>query len=239
VPHVRAAPVRRVLPPPKPPPAKLSPVIVAVVAIVLLGLVGFIAYQVVLKRLASSAPEPKSGTAAVPAHKPAPGPTPSETLNQAAAMPGQMIDKAKAAVDAHTAAGTEPVNEVVDGQKPAAPPPAVNVSVPVPGPAAIASAEAAAASAPVTAPAPSEPQTVRIDLAPTEAASPAFKAFISSLRVSGVFQGANPRVLIGSRTFEVGEVVNEDLGIIFVGVDPDRKLALFKDGTGVTLVKKY
>ncbi len=211
----------------------------AVVAIVLLGLVGFIAYQVVLRRLASPAPEPKSGLAAAPAHKPAPGPTPSETLNQAAAMPGQMIDKAKAAVDAHTASGTEPVNEVVDGQKPAAPAPAAGVSLPAPGAPTTAPAEAAATPAPVAAPVPAEPQTVHIDIAPTESASPAFKAFISGLRVSGVFQGAHPRVLIGSRTYEVDEVVNEDLGIVFVGVDPERKLVLFKDGTGVTLVKKY
>jgi hypothetical protein len=91
----------------------------------------------------------------------------------------------------------------------------------------------------VAAQVPTEPQTVHIEITPTEAASPAFKAFITSLRVSGVFQGAHPRVLIGSRTYEVGEVVNDDLGVVFVGVDPERKLVLLKDGTGVTLVKKY
>jgi hypothetical protein len=82
-------------------------------------------------------------------------------------------------------------------------------------------------------------QVVRIDLGPSDAASPAFKAFISDLHVSGVFQGENPRVLIGDQTYEVGDVVNQDLGVVFIGIDPARELALFKDSTGVTLVKKY
>jgi hypothetical protein len=82
-------------------------------------------------------------------------------------------------------------------------------------------------------------QTVHIDLPPAVAASPEFKAFVENMQVNGVFQGEHPRVLIGSETFEVGDVVNQDLGIVFIGIDPARELALFKDSTGVTLVKKY
>jgi hypothetical protein len=82
-------------------------------------------------------------------------------------------------------------------------------------------------------------QTVHIDLPPADAASPAFKAFIENLHVNGVFQGENPRVLIGNSTYYVGDVINSDLGVVFIGIDSDRELALFKDSTGVTLVKKY
>lgn len=82
-------------------------------------------------------------------------------------------------------------------------------------------------------------QTVHIDLPPADAASPEFKAFIENLHVNGVFQGENPRVLIGNSTYYVGDVINSDLGVVFIGIDPDRELALFKDSTGVTLVKKY
>jgi uncharacterized membrane protein len=80
---------------------------------------------------------------------------------------------------------------------------------------------------------------VRIDLPPSDAASPAFKAFVENLNVSGVLQGDQPRVLIGHTTYYVGDVINSDLGVVFIGIDPDRELVLFKDSTGVTLVKKY
>ena len=90
-----------------------------------------------------------------------------------------------------------------------------------------------------TVPAASAPQTLHIDLPPADAASPEFKAFIENLHVNGVFQGEHPRVLIGNNTYYVGDVINSDLGVVFVGIDPDRELALFKDSTGVTLVKKY
>ena len=154
-------------------------------------------------------------------------------------MPAQMIDKAKNAVEAHTKADVEPVNEVVAEEKPSAPaaPPASP-----PAAAKTDSTEPPAPAAPppaAAAPVPAAPQTVHIDLNPAEEASPEFKAFISDLRVSGVFQGAHPRVLIGGRTYEVGETVNEDLGIVFAGINADRELALFKDRNGVTLVKKY
>jgi hypothetical protein len=78
-----------------------------------------------------------------------------------------------------------------------------------------------------------------VPAAPAPTASPAFKLFISNLHVSGVFQGDHPRVLIDNTAYEVGDVINSDLGVVFTGIDPDRNVALFKDSTGVTLVKKY
>jgi hypothetical protein len=83
-------------------------------------------------------------------------------------------------------------------------------------------------------------QTEHVDVPPpADAASPEFRAFIENMEVHGVFQGKHPRVLIGSSTYYVGDVVNSDLGVVFIGIDPARELALFKDSTGVTLAKKY
>lgn len=76
---------------------------------------------------------------------------------------------------------------------------------------------------------------VHIDLGPSEAV----KAFVDNLTVSGVFQGDPPRLLIGNQTFEVGDVVNQDLGIVFTGLDPDRGVVLFKDSNGHKLEKKF
>jgi hypothetical protein len=135
----------------------------------------------------------------------------------------------------------------VETNVPGAVPPTSSMSAASsPGPVAVTTSSPAALPQPTVPPAgtdvrPAAPavQTVHIDLPPADAASPEFKAFIENLHVNGVFQGENPRVLIGNSTYYVGDVINSDLGVVFIGIDPDRELALFKDSTGVTLVKKY
>ncbi|HZP58780.1 MAG TPA: hypothetical protein VFB27_00545 [Opitutaceae bacterium] len=208
----------------------MSPIFIAVLVVIVLGAGGYYGYISFFK---SGTSTPLSKPAVAPKPSPSAAPAPAVTASEPVSLPGQMIDKAKKAVDAHTQSEVAPVNEVVSEEKPAAPAPSVSVNArptETPPPAA----------APVEPPpAPSAPQTVRIDLNPADAASPEFKAFISNLRVSGVFQGEHPRVLIGSRTYEVGETVNDDLGVVFAGIDSSRELALFKDRSGVTLVKKY
>ncbi len=236
VPHVRAAPVRRVLPPPKPPPTKISPVVMVLLVVVLLAAGGYYGYETFLNKPSTSHASAKPAAAAKPA-TPAPAaepaaPSVSVTLNQAAAVPAQAINKAENAVAAHNAAETGPANEVISNEKPAAP--ASPAAASAPAQTTVDATDTAATAAPES----SAPQTVHIDLGP-ESASPEFKAFISDLRVSGVFQGEHPRVLINGRTFEVGEMVNDDLGVVFTGIDAERELVLFKDRTGVTLVKKY
>jgi len=209
----------------------MSPVFIGVLAFIVLGAAGYYGYISFFKSSGASTPLSKPAVAPKPA--PASAPAPAVTASEPVSLPGQMIDKAKKAVDAHTQSEVAPVNEVVSEEKPAAPAPSVSANA---GPTETPPPAAAPAEPP---PAPSAPQTVRIDLNPSDAASPEFKAFISNLRVSGVFQGEHPRVLIGSRTYEVGETVNDDLGVVFAGIDSSRELALFKDRNGVTLVKKY
>lgn len=230
-PIVRAAPVRRVLPPPKPPPTKMSPVFIAILAVVVLGAGGYYGYLAFLKPSAVSTPLSKPAIAPKPA---APSPAAPAPANQPVSLPGQMVDKARKAVDAHTQNEVAPVNEITSEEKPPAPAtPSVSANIG-------AVTKPPPAAAPVAAPpAPESPQTVRIDLNPADAASPEYKAFISNLKVSGVFQGEHPRVLIGGRTYEVGETVNDDLGVVFAGIDANRELVLFKDHTGTILVKKY
>ena len=237
--------MRRLMAPSKPEPAKTWPMVVILV-VVLLGVGGYLAYENFLKPAAppvavTATPVPKpTPPAPVSAASPPPAP-PSQPVT----APAQIINKAEAVVAEHAEAAEKPLNDVLSEQKPAAPTPSPVAATPVPPAAPVpppAPAEIKAASvAPEPPPAPVAPasQTVRIDLSPSDAASPAFKSFIMNLRVSGVFQGEHPRVLIGSETYEIGDVVNQDLGVVFSGIDADRELVLFKDSTGVTLVKKY
>jgi len=222
--QISAKPMRRVLPPPKAQPAKMGPVVIAVLVIVLLGAGAFFAYQTFLKPSASVSPPPTGP-------KPAPAVSSSSTLEvKPVAPPAQPVNSASVIIDAHvTTPAPSPV--VVMTPAPAAPSPPVSPPV--------EAKTSSVPSAPLPAPAIPAAQAVRIDLAPSDAASPAFKAFISNLHVNGVFQGEHPRVLIGNSTFYVGDVIDQDLGVVFTGIDPVRELALFKDSTGVTLVKKY
>jgi len=214
-----APPTRRVLPPPKPPSAKMGPVAIVILVVVVLGVGGYLAYPIFFKPAAP----PVSVTAAL-APKPSVKP---------AALPTQPASPAS------TAAVVPP---------PPAPPVETKVAIATPAPSPVAvttpaapSPSAATPVATTATPAPAAPaaQTVHIDLPPAVAASPEFKAFIENMQVHGVFQGVHPRVLIGNNTYYVGDVINSDLGVVFIGIDPDRELAIFKDSTGVTLVKKY
>ncbi|HXA14094.1 MAG TPA: hypothetical protein VNW23_03120 [Opitutaceae bacterium] len=217
---------------------------VVILVVVVLGVGGYLAYENFLKPAA-----PPVVVAATPVPKPTPqvsvvSPPPAPP-SQPVTAPAQIINKAEAVVAEHTEAAEKPLNDVLSEQKPAAPAPSpaaatpMPPAAPVPPPAPAETKVASVAPEPPPAPIAPAPQTVRIDLSPSDAASPAFKSFIMNLRVSGVFQGEHPRVLIGSETYEIGDVVNQDLGVVFSGIDADRELVLFKDPTGVTLVKKY
>jgi len=59
------------------------------------------------------------------------------------------------------------------------------------------------------------------------------------VRISGVFQGAPPRALIDGRTVRAGEVVNAALGITFERIDAPRKLIVFRDRSGATVMRRY
>ena len=70
-------------------------------------------------------------------------------------------------------------------------------------------------------------------------ASPEFRAFVATVKISGVFQGANSRAFINGRMSRVGDTIDARLGIVFEGIDPDKKQIIFKDASGAVATRKY
>ncbi len=66
-------------------------------------------------------------------------------------------------------------------------------------------------------------------------ASAIFKAWVESLKISGVIATDRPRILIGGMAYAAGELVNPRLGISFVGYESATRLLIFKDKTGATV----
>ncbi len=106
-------------------------------------------------------------------------------------------------------------------------------------------------------PQPVEPSTTRrvattatVELAPgvtatTESikavpnASPGFRSFVASVKVSGVYSGNPPRAFINGRLFRTGEMVDEIMEIHFDSVDTATRSIVFKDSTGATVSRRY
>lgn len=91
---------------------------------------------------------------------------------------------------------------------------------------------------------------VSVELAPgvsamTEAvkavpnASSAFKQFVASAKISGVYQGTPPRAFINGRLVHTGEMVDDALEIYFDSVDLPARSIVFKDGRGATVSRRY
>lgn len=74
---------------------------------------------------------------------------------------------------------------------------------------------------------------------PNTNASPEFRAWVANVKISGVFQGANSRAFINGQMTRVGDPVDSRLGIVFEGIDPEKKQIIFKDATGATATRKY
>lgn len=98
-----------------------------------------------------------------------------------------------------------------------------------PGP----SASARVLPAPVPAGPPSAPP-------PTlSGRSARFHLFVDKLKIGGIRFGPPPRLFIEGLTYKPGDVVDQRLGIIFVGLDVTRKEIVFKDGTGAMVRRRY
>ncbi len=69
-------------------------------------------------------------------------------------------------------------------------------------------------------------------------AAASFRAWVEHVKISGVRVSANPRILIGKVSFNQGDVVDEKLGIIFVGYDKERYLVRFQDSSGAILERQ-
>lgn len=190
--------------------------------------------------LATPAPAPEPATPVAKAEAPAAKPaavTPSETLNQIAAAPKQMIDKAQDVVTARRGLEQDRVDAVLEGKEP---PDKRFLDTPLPG-----HLGGKPAPAPTQTVVKTESQlapgikVTTSDLTASAPVSEEFRAFVSAARINGVFQGNPPRALINGRTIRAGESADTVLGIVFESVDPEKKTITFKDRSGATITRKY
>jgi hypothetical protein len=70
-------------------------------------------------------------------------------------------------------------------------------------------------------------------------ASAAFRTFVASAKISGVYQGTPARAFINGRMVRAGEVVDEMMEIQFDSVDQATRSIVFKDPTGATVSRRY
>lgn len=72
----------------------------------------------------------------------------------------------------------------------------------------------------------------------TGSPSAAFRSWVANATINGVL-ASPPRALINNRTVHAGQVVDENLGITFAGVDVGRRALVFRDQTGATVRRRY
>lgn len=66
-----------------------------------------------------------------------------------------------------------------------------------------------------------------------------FQEAVSRLTVGGVFDGPEPRAYLDGRLVKYGEIINRNLGLRFVGVDPNQHAVLFTNADNVTFRKHF
>jgi hypothetical protein len=79
--------------------------------------------------------------------------------------------------------------------------------------------------------------STRIEAAP--AASAAFRTYVASANIGGVFQGTPSRALINGTIWREGQMVESVLQITFDRIDSVNKVIYFKDSTGAEVSKSY
>jgi hypothetical protein len=108
---------------------------------------------------------------------------------------------------------------------------AANVPTPTPTPAV----ESVMAQSDITSDV--KVNSTHLDAAP--AASAAFRTFVASASIGGVFQGTPSRALINGAIVREGQIVESSLAIQFERIDSDRKVIFFRDSTGAEVSKDY
>lgn len=69
--------------------------------------------------------------------------------------------------------------------------------------------------------------------------TPAFRAWVADVRVSGVRSGGSTMAIINGRLARPGDIVDAAEGIAFDGVDDKRKALIFRSRNGAFLEKSY
>jgi hypothetical protein len=151
----------------------------------------------------------------------------SELLSKAAAAPAKAIESGQNAIAARRDAEQAKVDAIASGQEPPAP-------TPVPTPDGQATKSVMAQS--------NISSDVKVNNTPIDtspAASTAFQLFVANANIGGVFQGTPARALINGRIIKAGQVVDNELAIIFARIDADKKVIFFKDASGAEVSKEY
>jgi hypothetical protein len=217
--------------------------IAVAIVVIMVGIGGFLGYKHFNKpatlaptTLAPAAPAPASASTSASASAPAPASTEAISAGSHAtplSTAGKNLRKANETAAAHGEV-TAAVNEVLSetpAASPASTPPAAENPVPAAAPVAVVPAPA---PVPVVAPAPPKVEDI-----PPPPPSPAFRAFVVNMRVSGVFQGDPARALINGQMASVGDTVDHKLGIVFSELNVAKKQMIFQDASGAIMPRKY
>lgn len=220
---------------------------VAVLTVAAVGGGGYYAYRTFLTGPSASASSPAKPAAPTAQTLGNAMKTAESKAREYASVPGQLIGKAQDAISARRGNEQERVDAALEGRESSG-----KRALDTRTPDEIADRLGRAESPP-----PAQPSVVHLDLGssttpPPSAPSPAldvvgpgaeasaeFKAFVTSARINGVFQGNPPRALINGRTVRAGDLLDSTLGVVFQRVDASRKLVFFKDQTGAVVAKKY
>jgi hypothetical protein len=194
---------------------------------------------------AAKAPAPKTAAPAPATAKSVPAPattapapaTPSDTLNQLAHAPVNAVNKAKGVIDARNASGQSRAGVAEAGDdlasKPAATPATVATKSAPPQLTTRPGGGTTSVAPGITATTPDEA---------TAEASPAFRAFVSNAKITGSVgarDGKASMAIINGKLARAGEMVENNLGITFEGVDTEKKQITFKDKSGALVARRY
>jgi len=147
----------------------------------------------------------------------------ADALAKAVAAPGQLIDKGQSAIAAQREQEQAKLDALAGQEEPTPTAAPTGPSQTVMGNTSISS-DVKVGNTP-------------IDAGP--AASAAFRAFVASANVGGVYQGIPAKALINGSIVREGQVVDGALGVAFERIDAVKKVIYFKDYTGAVVSKNY
>lgn len=185
----------------------------------MLGVLGWFGFQYLTAPAAAPAPEPSVRPSVAQPVEPAAAPA-SAPATTASGPVAQTRDAIAAVEQGRTAA----TNEVLASATPS--PAETAATTPV---------EPAAGTAAAVSPSPIPVEPEKVAPPP----SPAFRAWVDGLRISGVRAGASPRVFIERTAYSPGDLVNPQLGITFEGYNAETRKLSFKDRTGAVVERRH
>ncbi len=69
--------------------------------------------------------------------------------------------------------------------------------------------------------------------------SPEFRLWTDGVRISGVASGSSPRAIINGRLVRPGDLIDTGEGIVFEGIDVEKKQVMFRNRAGAVAGKAY